>query len=101
MSVIIKGKNPRKPHTVRYWVDGGGTGSPGVPAGEPPVFPIASPDGSRDVLVARARSPMDLAGDNDANAILTGSNPLTSAGVAIVRDAASLLMYSVRFPGFG
>jgi hypothetical protein len=22
MSVIIKGKNPRKPHTVRYWVDG-------------------------------------------------------------------------------
>jgi hypothetical protein len=22
MSVIIRGKNPRKPHTVRYWVDG-------------------------------------------------------------------------------
>ena len=22
MSVIVKGKNPRKPHTVRYWVDG-------------------------------------------------------------------------------
>jgi integrase len=22
MSVIIKGKNPRKPHTVRYWADG-------------------------------------------------------------------------------
>jgi integrase len=22
MSVMIKGKNPRKPHTVRYWVDG-------------------------------------------------------------------------------
>jgi integrase len=22
MSVVIKGKNPRKPHTVRYWVDG-------------------------------------------------------------------------------
>jgi hypothetical protein len=22
MSVIIKGKNPRKSHTVRYWVDG-------------------------------------------------------------------------------
>src|SRR5450755_887102 len=22
MSVIIKGKNQRKPHTVRYWVDG-------------------------------------------------------------------------------
>jgi integrase len=22
VSVIIKGKNPRKPHTVRYWVDG-------------------------------------------------------------------------------
>ena len=22
MSVIIKGKNLRKPHTVRYWVDG-------------------------------------------------------------------------------
>src|SRR5216683_5347745 len=22
MSVIIKGKNPRKPHTIRYWVDG-------------------------------------------------------------------------------
>ncbi|GEM_PF-6322548 len=21
MSVIIKGKNPRKPHTVRYWVE--------------------------------------------------------------------------------
>jgi hypothetical protein len=22
MSTIIKGKNPRKPHTVRYWADG-------------------------------------------------------------------------------
>ena len=22
MSVIVKGKNPRKPHTVRFWVDG-------------------------------------------------------------------------------
>ena len=22
MSVVIRGKNPRKPHTVRYWVDG-------------------------------------------------------------------------------
>jgi hypothetical protein len=22
MSVIIKGKNPRKPHAVRYWIDG-------------------------------------------------------------------------------
>lgn len=22
MSVILKGKNPRKPHTVRYWQDG-------------------------------------------------------------------------------
>ena len=22
MSVIVKGKNPNKPHTVRFWVDG-------------------------------------------------------------------------------
>jgi hypothetical protein len=22
VSVIVKGKNPRKPHTVRFWVDG-------------------------------------------------------------------------------
>src|SRR6185295_2045930 len=50
---------------------------------------------------SRGRSRIDFAGGSDANAALTGSNSRSSAAEAMVSADASLLMYCVRFPGFG
>src|SRR5262245_3960974 len=85
------------PLISRYCADGLGTGCPGVPtaaavcivlplsASPPPPPPPPPP-------LALANSPIVFAGGRPAKVVLTEENPLVSAGAAIVRAVASLLM---------
>jgi hypothetical protein len=51
--------------------------------------------------LARAVSLIDRGAGCDAKVALIASNPLMSAAPTTVNASASLLMYCVRFPGFG
>src|SRR5215471_4074285 len=70
--------------------DGFGSGWPGVPNAS--AGPAGSPSCGCGCCLALASSPIDLAAGSDAKLALIGVNPLMSAALAIVRDAASLLM---------
>src|SRR3954452_421771 len=86
--------NTLPPLTALNSADGFARGCPGVP-----TACVGSPAGS--VVFAFASSAIDFAGGSAANVVFIGWNWLASAGLAIVRASASLLMYCVRLPGSG
>src|SRR5260370_4443657 len=71
MSVIIKGKNPNRPHTVRYWADGKQREKSFTTAGQARDYKIKTDHDLRAQIFTDPRNGRELFGDYAARWIET------------------------------